>query len=125
MKFLNPWYQENKERGVEIIGLAFERKDDFAYASTRVKRMQSKMGIAYPIVIAGTDKKESTAAALPMLSGVRAFPTTIFVGKDGKVKKIHTGFTGPGTGTYYDEFKEDFNETVNDLLNEDVAQAKN
>jgi thiol-disulfide isomerase/thioredoxin len=38
-KFLAPWYRENKERGVEIIGLAYERKPDFAYASARVKKM--------------------------------------------------------------------------------------
>jgi hypothetical protein len=33
-----------------------------------------------------------------------------------QVKKIHTGFSGPGTGVYYAQFKEDFNETVNELL---------
>jgi hypothetical protein len=56
-----------------------------------------------------------------MLNRVVAFPTTIFIGKDGKVKKIHTGFSGPGTGIYYERFKEDFNETINELLAEDIA----
>ena len=37
--FLTDWYDENKDRGVEIIGLAYERKDDFTYASERVKKM--------------------------------------------------------------------------------------
>ncbi len=32
-KFLVPWYRENNQRGVEILGLAYERKDDFEYAS--------------------------------------------------------------------------------------------
>jgi hypothetical protein len=56
-----------------------------------------------------------------MLNSVIAFPTTIFIGKDGKVKKIHTGFTGPSTGIYYYQFKEHFNETVNELLAEGTA----
>lgn len=32
-KFLAPWYKENKDRGVEIPGLAFERKACFDYAN--------------------------------------------------------------------------------------------
>ncbi|RAV97904.1 peroxiredoxin family protein [Pseudochryseolinea flava] len=124
-KFLSPWYNENKDRGVEIIGLAYERKDDFTYASERVKKMISKMDIRYDYVIAGTNDKEKAATTLPMLNKVVAFPTTIFIGKDGKVKKIHTGFSGPGTGVYYHQFIQDFNETVNELLLEKSTSMNN
>jgi thiol-disulfide isomerase/thioredoxin len=115
-RFLAPWYNQNKDRGVEIIGLAYERKDDFDYASKRVKNMIEKLGIDYPVVIAGTNDKQKAAETLPMLNEVVAFPTTIFIGKDGKVKKIHTGFSGPGTGIYYEQFVQHFNEIVNELL---------
>ncbi len=117
-KFLSQWYKENKDRGVEILGLAYERKDDFAYASDRVKKMKSKLGVDYDFVIAGTYDKKKASESLPMLNEVLAFPTTIFIGKDGKVKHIRTGFEGPGTGIYYDEFKKRFNEMVNELLSE-------
>jgi thiol-disulfide isomerase/thioredoxin len=120
-RFLSPWYEENKNRGVAIIGLAYERKADFSYASTRVKKMIEKLNVSYDFVIAGTDDKAKASETLPMLNRVVAFPTTIFIGKDGKVKKIHTGFTGPSTGIYYDQFKEDFNETINELLAEGTA----
>lgn len=115
-KFLAPWYKENKDRGVEIIGLSYESRDDFDYASDRVRKMKSRLGVTYDFVIAGTRNKESAANSLPMLNQVAAFPTTIFIGKDGKVKYIHTGFSGPGTGSYYQEFIEHFNEKVNELL---------
>ncbi len=118
-KFLASWYDANKNRGIEIIGLAYERKDDFAYARNRVQKMIEKFDIQYDVVIAGTDDKAAASSTLPMLQEVVAFPTTIFVGKDGKVKKIHTGFSGPGTGLYYEMFIQEFNETVNDLLQED------
>ncbi|MBA4055375.1 MAG: alkyl hydroperoxide reductase, partial [Marivirga sp.] len=124
-KFLVPWYKENNHRGVEIIGLAYERKDDFTYASERVKKMADKFNVTYDFVIAGTNDKEKASETLPMLNKVIAFPTTIFIGKDGKVKKIHTGFSGPGTGPYYEQFIEHFNETVNELLNEDVTSFNN
>lgn len=120
-KFLSPWYDQNKQRGVEIIGLAYERKPDFEYASNRVKKMTSKFSVQYDFVIAGTNDKEKASETLPQLNRVVAFPTTIFIGKDGKVKKIHTGFSGPGTGVYYDQFVQHFNETVNELLSEDLT----
>lgn len=120
-KFLAPWYEANKARGVEIIGLAYEQKPDFNYASSRVKKMTEKLKVGYDYLIAGTNDKAQAATTLPMLNKVVAFPTTIFIGKDGKVKKIHTGFTGPGTGIYYDQFVQHFNETVNELLAEKIA----
>jgi thiol-disulfide isomerase/thioredoxin len=119
--FLVPWYNENHERGVEIIGLAYERKPEFEYASGRVKKMIEKFNVPYDFVIAGTNNKDAAAKTLPQLNKVVAFPTTIFIGKDGKVKKIHTGFSGPGTFMYYDQFVEHFNETVNELLSENIA----
>ena len=118
--FFIPWYNENKDRGVEIIGLAYERKSDFTYASNRVKKMIEKLKVPYDFVIAGTDNKAQASETLPQLNKIVAFPTTIFIGKDGKVKKIHTGFSGPGTGVYYDQYVEHFNETINELLNENI-----
>ena len=114
-KFLAPWYKQHKNNGIEIVGLAYEQKNDFAYASERVKKMKQKLGVDYDFAIAGTSDKNNASKSLPMLDGVQAFPTTIFIGKDGKVKKIHTGFSGPGTGIYYDQFIQQFNETVNEL----------
>ena len=115
-KFLKKWYDENRHRGVEILGLAYEAKDDFEYARDRVLKMKEKWDVRYDFVIAGTKDKEEAAKTLPMLNHVMAFPTTIFVDRDGEVRRIHTGFTGPGTGHYYDQFVKEFNETVDGLL---------
>lgn len=123
-RFLAPWYEQHKHRGVEVIGLAYERKADFNYASSRVKKMIAKFNVTYDFVIAGTDNKEKASETLPMLNRIVAFPTTIFIGKDGKVKKIHTGFSGPGTGIYYEQFVQHFNETVNELLSGDLASTE-
>jgi hypothetical protein len=58
------------------------------------------------------------AKSLPQLAKFLAFPTTIFLDKKGVVRSIHTGFSGPGTGQYYDEEKALFNRTVDKLLRE-------
>ena len=123
-KFLSKWYNENKERGVEILGLAYERKPDFVYATTRVNKMKAKLNVPYDFVIAGINDKEEAAKTLPMLNRVLAFPTTIIIGRDGKVKHIYTGFEGPGTGIYHERFKERFNQLINELLNEKMTSLQ-
>jgi thiol-disulfide isomerase/thioredoxin len=123
-KFLVPWYLKNKDRGVEVLGLAYERKDDFEYAKGRIEKMKAKFNVPYDFVVAGVNDKAKAAETLPALNQVLAFPTTIFVGKDGKVKHIHTGFEGPGTGIYYERFQERFNQIVNELLAEKAVISK-
>ena len=62
----------------------------------------------YPILITGyTPAKDDPEKSLPMLVKVVGFPTTIIIDKKGDVRKIHTGFSGPGTGVYYAEFKDE------------------
>lgn len=119
-KFLSSWYRANRHRPVEILALSYERKPDFNYARARVEKMKRKLDVPYDFVIAGTSDKAQASLTLPQLNGVVAFPTTIFVGKDGKVKKVHTGFSGPGTGEYYEQYIEQFNKTVNELLSENI-----
>ena len=53
-----------------------------------------------------------------MLNHVLSYPTSIFIDKKGKVRKIHTGFNGPATGEKYLEFKKEFEAFVNTLLTE-------
>ncbi len=101
-KFLAPFYEKNKSRGIEVIGLAYEQSPEFNKAKVRVEKMRDRLQVGYDLLIAGTRDKESAAKTLPMLNQLLAFPTTIFIDKKGDVRKIHTGFSGPGTGKYYD-----------------------
>lgn len=116
--FLSPWYKKNKERGVEVIGLSFERKDDLSFAKERISKFIKHFDVRYDILFAGLADKEQAATKLPALNAVLSFPTTIFIDRQGKVRKIHTGFTGPATGEHYDQFIVDFNKDIDLLLNE-------
>jgi|AntRauMFilla1563_2_1112583.scaffolds.fasta_scaffold00809_4 thiol-disulfide isomerase/thioredoxin len=115
-RFLTNWYAENKERGIEIIALAYEAKDDFDYAVSRVVRMQAKMNPGYGFLIGGTYRNDAASKTLPMLNRVVAFPTMIILDQNHDIVTIHTGFNGPGTGEYYAEFVEDFKATMNGIL---------
>ena len=122
--FLAPWYQANKQRGVEIIGLAFERKNDLAFAKTALSRLINRYDVQYDILFSGIADKKVASEALPALNKVLAFPTTIILDRQGNVAQIHTGYTGPATGKYYDEYVAEFNQTIDKLVkNEPVATA--
>jgi len=117
-KFYAGWYRKNKDEGVEIIGLAYENKPDFEYAKKRVLTMKEKLNVDYDFVIAGTSSTKSASASLPMLHKVISFPTSIIIDKKGNVRRIHTGFNGPATGIYYEEFVDDFNSFIKQLTEE-------
>ncbi|GAB3894950.1 hypothetical protein GCM10028803_10720 [Larkinella knui] len=116
--FLSPWYKKNKNRGVEIVGLAYEKSADLVESAPKIQRMIDRFKIDYPVVLAGTNVKSEASKTLPMLNQVVGFPTLIVIDKKGTVRQIHTGFTGPGTGNYYDEFVADFNRLIDKLVTE-------
>ncbi len=114
--FLAPWYKENKDRGIEIIALHYERKTDTAYARKAITRFRDRFGITYDAVIAGRADKQYVAESLPALNSFLSFPTIIFIDKKGKVVKIHAGYNGPATGKYYDQFVKEFNKEIDQLV---------
>ncbi|WP_223649922.1 peroxiredoxin family protein [Hymenobacter psoromatis] len=116
--YLAPWYAQNKARGVEVIGLGYERSADYDKAAPRLRKLKERYHIGYDLAVAGTSDKDSVAASLPQLAKFLGFPTTIFLDKKGVVRSIRTGFSGPGTGQYYEDEKAHFNRTVDKLLKE-------
>lgn len=122
--FLAPWYKANRQRGVEVIGLAFERKNDLAFAKTALSRLINRYDVQYDILFAGLADKKVASDALPALNKVLAFPTTIILDRKGNVAQIHTGYTGPATGTYYDEYVAEFNQTIDKLLRNEPLAAE-
>lgn len=119
-RYYADFYKKNKDRDLEFIALAFEYAKDKETAFSRIDRLQSKIGIDYPVLLAqygGADKSKAQEK-LPMLNHVLSYPTSIFIDKKGKVRKIHTGFNGPATGDKYIEFKNGFESFISELLSE-------
>lgn len=119
-KFYVDWIKKNPNSGVEFIGLAFERKPEAAYAFERILKMKEKLEVPYEVLLAGTTSQESRTQALPMLNKIFSFPTSIILDRQHKVRKIHTGFSGPGTGAYYEKYVDDFNLLMDKLTNESI-----
>jgi len=117
--FVNSYYKKYHPKGVEIIGLAYERTTDFAKSQHTLQQLKDHFNIPYPLLITGyTPGKGDPQKSLPMLADFKGFPTTIIIDKKGNVRKIHTGFSGPGTGDYYTAFVDEFDKLTDDLLAE-------
>src|SRR5206468_1415619 len=105
-------------RGLEIVGLAFEATGDTAVDAPLVRRYRDKFGIPFPLLLAGVNDDASIAAALPQLHDVTAFPTAVFLGRDGRVRLIHAGFHGQAAGSQHASMAREFAREVEQLLNE-------
>ena len=121
--FLAQLYREHRTEGLEVVSLMFEHFGDFAQAAQATRRFRKHAGIDYVTLVAGTSDKDEAAKALPQLTGVFAFPTTIWLDRAGVVRRIHAGFSGPATGTHYTELTSEFAEFTLGLLAAPVASA--
>lgn len=119
-KFIKQYLKEFPSDDLEVVSLAFEYAPTKEKAFASIKRMQERLDIPYPILLAqwGDSDKKKAAEKLPMLNHVLSYPTLIFVDKKGSVRRIHTGYNGTATGEKHLEFKKEFEEFVAQLLAE-------
>jgi len=116
MEYLNKYPNPN----LKMVALAFEYARTEEKAFQGIQRLKDRVGVDYPILLAqvGTDSKTKANEKLPMLNHVLSYPTTFDIDKNCWVHKIHTGFNGPATGEKYEEFKVEFEKTLQELLAE-------
>jgi len=122
--FLAEMQKKYQDKGLQVIGLSYERTKTPEEAFNRLAKLQKRYAVTYPLLYAGKADKDEAAQSLPVLDKVWAFPTTIFIGRDGKVRRIHSGFNGPGTGQVYEKFVADFTRYVETLLAEDAPSEE-
>jgi thiol-disulfide isomerase/thioredoxin len=111
-------YRKYHARGLEVVGLAYEVTGDTAMDARQVRRYRDKFSIPFPLLLAGVNDTEAAAATLPQLRGFTSFPTTIFIGRDGRVRRIHAGFYGPATGVQHGRLIQEFEREIERLLQE-------
>lgn len=107
-----------RDRGLSILGLAFEHTGDFRRDSGQVRKYIARHNVTYPVLIAGLSDKAKASEAFPLLDRIRSFPTTIFMDADGKVRGVHTGYTGPATGDAYSRMRTRFESLVEQMLSD-------
>jgi thiol-disulfide isomerase/thioredoxin len=109
-----------RDRGLSILGLAFEMTGDLERDANQVKIYSKANNIRFPILVAGLADKAKASESFPALDSVRSFPTFIFMNAEGDVEAIYQGYSGPATGEAHIRLKESFRKIIERLIDEPV-----
>ncbi len=109
-------YNRYHEQGLEIVGLAYEYTNDEKRSAWMLALYRKQYGIPFTLLVAGSTDDGQIAKTLPQLIGFGAYPTTIFLDREHRVKIIHAGFESPATGMF-DAVKARFQHNVEEILN--------
>jgi thiol-disulfide isomerase/thioredoxin len=118
--FLGELYREYHARGLEIVALMFENDPNPTNYRPRVQSFIRRYDIQYPVLYAGTvlptPQSKTITQALPDLVNFGAYPTSIYLGRDSRVRSVHAGFASPATGEEHVRLKQELRELVERLL---------
>lgn len=116
--YLTDWLRENSNRDVEILAVNYEVNYSPEYGLQRIHTYKEQLDIPYDIILGGPMSKTGAAEPFPFMDRILAFPTLVFIDKEGYARYVHSYFTGPATGSYYEEFDRRFNAIVDELTKE-------
>jgi peroxiredoxin len=117
-RFLVPWAARRKAEGVEIIGLHFEYPPDPQKAGALIDRFAQRHAIPWPLLLAGQPSRAGVAAALNGLGGITSLPSTLLIGRDGRVRHLHAGWADKQSGEVTASAAATLNAQVDRLLTE-------
>lgn len=95
---------------------------------------RSYTALALVLLFAGCSSPDAQPPEMPTLVGSwravltspgGAFPTTLFIGRDGCARPIHSGFAGPGTGYRYPRLVSELEGRIETLLMEPPPEDHN
>ncbi|NNE55465.1 MAG: TlpA family protein disulfide reductase, partial [Flavobacteriales bacterium] len=120
-EFYKELYDDYAGQGFQVIPIAFEASDDFHKNAEAVRKQFNDIGITYAAYLGGKRNKKTTSEMFPMLNQIISYPTSVYIDKMGNVRKIHTGFYGPGTGQLYIDYVNETRSFIEELLAEEPA----
>ncbi len=113
--FLQSLYAKYHSKGLEIVALDFEPGAQLTDPQ-RLRAFIERYGLTYTVLLAGEPKE--VHQKLPQAVNLNAWPTTFFIGRDGRFREAHVGFTSPGSGPLDVETRRDVEHLIQTLLAE-------
>jgi len=119
--FLVELYRKYHGDGLEIVSLSFEEAAQLKNP-TRLRAFNKRYGIEYTVLLPGEPKE--LAEKMPQAVNLNSFPTTFYLGRDGRVRGVHAGFPGAASGKFHQEAKAAIRADVERLLAERVPTTQ-
>lgn len=110
-------YEKYKDQGLEVVSLNFEDKT-FEPSKIKMERFIKQTGAGYTFLYVAPRGGAKRDSVLYPIEGQMAFPTGMFIDKKGTIRKVETGFSGPGTGVHYTNFVDETTKLIELLLSE-------
>ncbi len=121
-QFLVELDRKYRDRGLQVVALDFEEPEQQEDGLKRARAFIKKYGVEYPYLIAGAPIE--MWEKVPQAENLNSWPTTFFIGRDGRVKLIHAGFAAPASGEFHHKLRAEFISTIERLLAENATAAR-
>ena len=108
-----------RDKGLAIVALDFEEPEQQG-SLERERAFVKQYGVKYTYLIAGAPAE--MWEKVPQAVNLNTWPATIFIGRDGRVRGIHSGFASPASGEFHRQLEQEFTGKIEQLLAE-KAQA--
>lgn len=118
-RFLVELDKKYRDKGLAIVALDFEEPEEQAKLE-RERAFIKEYGVNYTYLIAGAPAE--MWEKVPQAVNLNTWPATIFVGRDGLVKGIHSGFASQASGEFNTQLKQEFTSKIEQLLSEKATQ---
>jgi thiol-disulfide isomerase/thioredoxin len=107
------------DKGLAIVALDFEEPEQQG-SLARERAFVKQYGVKYTYLIAGAPAE--MWEKVPQAVNLNTWPATIFVGRDGHVKGIHSGFASPASGEFNRQLQKEFTAKIEKLLAEKATR---
>jgi len=114
---LESLYKQFHSQGLEVVNLSFEEADQLK-EPTRLRAFIEKYGLTYTVLVAG--ETEQLNEKIPQGVNLNCWPTSFFLGRDGRVREVHAGFAGPANPPAHEALVKETTELVEKLIAEPV-----
>jgi thiol-disulfide isomerase/thioredoxin len=112
-RFLVQLDQKYRDKGLAIVALDFEEPEEQDKLA-RERAFVKQYGVKYTYLIAGAPSE--MWEKVPQAVNLNTWPATIFVGRDGLIKGIHSGFASQASGEFNTQLQEEFTAKIEQLL---------
>ena len=119
--YLQSLYRKYRAQGFEVVALSFEEADQLKNPD-RLRAFIKQYKLEYTVLLAG--EPDQLQAKLPQATNLNSWPTTVFLGRDGRVRGVHAGFAGHATGKFYDDQTVEMQSLIEKLLQQNLQSKR-